>query len=312
MNKLASISIDLDGIACYHAIHGLDAPTNGDPALEKGLPRFLEMMAQLNLPATLFVIGRDLLQPGVANTLRQAAEMGQELANHSFSHDYRLTQQSPEYIANEIRRAGRAIERISGEAPHGFRAPGYNTSEAVMQALEDQNYLYDSSIFPTPAYFALRAAAIGFHAIKRRQSQSLPGDLRQFMAQRKSYRPRKGQLYRSGTAKRARKIWELPIATTPWMRLPFIGTNISISPNYLNKMLAISQGFSSAPIHLELHAADFIDHSDGVAAELIHHQADLRLKAADKINKISSIIEYLQNKREILSMAQIALRLKAR
>ena len=306
MSKLASISIDLDGIACYHAIHGLPAPTAGDPALDKGLPRFLEMMADLNLPATLFVIGRDLAHSGLAGTLRQAAEFGHELANHSFSHDYRLTQQSPDYIANEVRRAGRAIERISGEAPQGFRAPGYNTSEALMQVLEDQNYLYDSSIFPSPAYFSLRAAAIAFHALQKRHSRSLPGDLRQFMARRQSYRPRQGQLYRSAKGDKARKLWELPIATTPLMRLPFIGTNISISPRQLNKWLARSQSLSSAPIHLELHAADFIDDSDGVAPELRQHQADLRIKASVKIDKITNIIRYLSKTRDINSMTQIA------
>ena len=306
MTRFASISIDLDGIACYHAIHGLPAPTGGDAALQKGLPRFLEMMAQLELPATLFVIGRDLVHPEVASTLRQAAEQGHELANHSFSHDYRLTQQSPEHIADEIRRAGRAIERISGEAAQGFRAPGYNTSEALMQALEDQGYLYDSSIFPTPAYFALRATAIGFHALQKRKSRSLPGDLRQFIARRDSYHPRRGQLHRAGRGAQARKIRELPIATTPLLRLPFIGTNISISPKSVNKMLALWQRLSPAPIHLELHAADFIDHTDGVAPQLAQHQADLRIDARHKIDKIYSIISYLKKIREIHGMAHLA------
>ena len=40
--KVCSLSIDLDPIACYYAIHGLPepAPSLGDVILRRGLPRF--------------------------------------------------------------------------------------------------------------------------------------------------------------------------------------------------------------------------------------------------------------------------------
>lgn len=306
MYNFATVSIDLDGIACYHAIHGLPAPSGSDPALDLGLPRFLEMMADLNLPATLFVIGRDLAGAELARNLRQAAESGHELANHSFSHDYRLIHASPETIAGEIRRAGRAIERISGEAPTGFRAPGYNISEAIMDALEDQGYRYDSSIFPAPAYFSLRAGAIAWYALRGKPSRSLPGDPRQFLASRGSYRPHQGALYRNGKGAKGRSLVELPIAALPWLRLPFIGTNLSLSPRRLNQALSQALRLSSAPINLELHAADFIDHSDGVDPALSQRQRDLSLAASTKIARLREVIASLAEHGQVISLASLA------
>ena len=56
------VSVDLDDVGCYHAIHGLPPPSQQQlgNVLERCLPRFLELFGQLNVLATFFVIGRDL------------------------------------------------------------------------------------------------------------------------------------------------------------------------------------------------------------------------------------------------------------
>ena len=63
--RLASISIDVDEIHCYTAIHGLSQP----PAearwavYTRALPRFEKLLAAHGIRATLFVVGRDLDNP---------------------------------------------------------------------------------------------------------------------------------------------------------------------------------------------------------------------------------------------------------
>ncbi|MBN2358877.1 MAG: polysaccharide deacetylase family protein, partial [Deltaproteobacteria bacterium] len=132
----ATVSIDIDGIGCYHAIHGLSAPTGVDPMYAVAMPRFLELVAGLRLKATLFAVGRDAETAAAAQLLRRASDDGHEVANHSYRHDYRLIRQPAIEIESDLAAAHRAIEQATGIAPRGFRAPGYNVSDALLDALE--------------------------------------------------------------------------------------------------------------------------------------------------------------------------------
>jgi hypothetical protein len=305
--RQASISIDLDGIACYHQIHGLPVPAGPDPAYACGLPRFLELMQELGVPATLFAIGRDLIDAQVAGGIRQAVDAGHEIANHSFGHDYRLTQRPAAEIAADLRRAHRAIERVAGEAPRGFRAPGYNTSEAVLDALEALGYGYDSSLFPAPAYFGMRAAAIGLYALRRQPSRSLVGDPRQFLAQREPFRPRRGALHRPGRGPSSRRLLELPVAVLPWVRFPYIGTSLGLLPAPAGQLLTRAQALSAAPVVVELHLADFIDATDpGVSPALAARQRDLRVPAAVKLGRLRAALVPLCGARQVLRLDGLA------
>src|SRR5512143_2346257 len=97
--RRCAISIDLDGIACYYRIHGLGAP----PAelehviLERALPRAARLFAARGVHVTWFVVGRDAdadagadraRRAASAARLRDLADRGDELGNHSYSHPY--------------------------------------------------------------------------------------------------------------------------------------------------------------------------------------------------------------------------------
>ena len=97
------VSVDLDDLACYHAIHGLAAPdpSHAGVVLERCLPRFLALFDELGVRATFFVVGRDLQRDLAAGgrgaaLLRQALAAGHELGNHSFAHAYDLVRWAPE------------------------------------------------------------------------------------------------------------------------------------------------------------------------------------------------------------------------
>src|SRR3954451_14262208 len=112
---LFSVSVDLDGLGCYAAIHGLHGPLD-DRALRAvpdiAVQRFCELFAALRIPATFFVIGREA---GIApQTLRSAAAEGHEIGSHSFAHDYALSRKPREAISADLFAAERAIDEATG------------------------------------------------------------------------------------------------------------------------------------------------------------------------------------------------------
>ena len=147
------VSVDLDDLVCYHAIHGLPPPSDEQRGLvlERCLPRFLELFDELGVRATFFVIGRDLerdLKSGGAGAklLQQALRAGHELANHSYAHSYDLVTKSSHEIFEDILRCDVLLRSI-GARPQGFRAPGYTHDRNVVDlAVRDPDELALGSI----------------------------------------------------------------------------------------------------------------------------------------------------------------------
>src|SRR5687768_10210434 len=113
--KLASISVDLDEIPCYAAIHGLDVPAGSERAIyERAVPRLRALFAKHEVPATFFVIGTDLDVEQNRDAIDGLYRDGHEIANHSWHHRYDLSRRSRAEVREEITRCGDAIERTTG------------------------------------------------------------------------------------------------------------------------------------------------------------------------------------------------------
>ena len=119
-----AFTVDLDPTPAYYAIHGLPWNGGADPILRDGLRRLIDLLKEEGIPATLFVTGGSL-GPGEWALLRDAAAAGCELADHSFSHDYRRSLRPQEDIVMDLKRNSFAIREATGVTPRGFRAPGY-------------------------------------------------------------------------------------------------------------------------------------------------------------------------------------------
>ena len=86
----ASVTIDLDGIGCYHSIHGLEPPGAEDPIYEVALDRFLELVTDLEIDATLWpeIWYKGGSEPGVfATTWRLVGSDGREFVVAAFLND---------------------------------------------------------------------------------------------------------------------------------------------------------------------------------------------------------------------------------
>jgi peptidoglycan/xylan/chitin deacetylase (PgdA/CDA1 family) len=307
----ASLTIDVDSLRCYREVHGLPRRDDdgNDPIFTRALPRFLDVMAKLGRRATLFVVGRDLRTPAAAEVIRAAAEAGHEIASHSHAHDYRLSRLPPVRIALDLEAAEEAIWQVTGQRPVGFRAPGYNQSEALFDAIEERGYHYDSSFLPTPAYFAARALAIGLYRVRLRHTRSLVGDPREFSAPRGPFIPAVGARHRPAErGERQRSFLEIPMGVASAARLPWIGTTIALAADVVGTTLTRAALLDEdTPAVLELHAMDFLgDDDDGVEPALRSAQPDLKVPLAAKLRRLERTMARVCAQRDVLPLAELA------
>ena len=311
--KRVAVSIDLDGLPCYYRIHGLGtAPSELEHViLERALPRAANLFASRGMHVTWFVVGRDADADAalpdraqrVANgsRLRTLAEYGDELGNHSYSHPYELARLSADAVDDEIANCERVLRGL-GIQPRGFRAPGYDVSPAMLDSLAKRGYRYDSSVFPTPGYYAAKAAVMGALAIARQPSGAVMTNPLALAAPPDPYRPAMSSPWRRGQA----PLVELPIAVTPWTRLPAIGTTLIVMPPPLRAHL-LSAMASRAFFNFELHGIDFADaEKDGIPGELVARQADLRVPIAEKLARLEAILDELGKHRRFATLAEVA------
>jgi peptidoglycan/xylan/chitin deacetylase (PgdA/CDA1 family) len=288
--RVVSVSVDLDSIDCYWRIHALPGePPEGvrRAILRRCLPRFAEVFARHGVPATFFVVGRDLQDDADgAALLAELARAGHELANHSYTHPYDLVRLGAPAIADEIDRAHGAIADCTGHAPVGFRAPGYAISAELIDLLASRRYRYDSSTFPSVPYYGAKAAIMAAMRVLGRPSGSYLATPRVLTAPRLPYRPAAGAPYRSGDA----AIVELPITVTPVLRLPVIGTSVVAAPEWMRRRL-VAAALRAPFFNLEMHGIDLADvDGDEMPPGLVARQPELRRPLAYKLAALEATL----------------------
>ncbi len=292
-----SVSVDLDGLSCYAAIHGLPAGALSARSLravpEVALARFCELFAEEKIAGTFFAIGSELELPGAAAALGKAARAGHEVGSHSHSHDYALSRRAPAEIADDLARAETAIWSATGARPRGFRAPGYTLSPALLAAVRARGYLYDSSLLPSPPYYLAKAAAVGLYALRGRPSQSILGGVGQLFAGR-------GPHLREG-------VRELPVATLPFLRGPVFGTVVlGVGEPIAAALLRFGQ--AGGHLNLELHGIDALDSTDTDSPALASVQPGLALPASVKLGRLRALLRRLRARGEACTLESAALR----
>ncbi|HEX8790362.1 MAG TPA: polysaccharide deacetylase family protein [Polyangiaceae bacterium] len=285
--RLCAVSVDLDEIPNYFAIHGLPTPAGPEASLvyDVAVDRLRALADERRMPLTLFAIGSDLGRPQSAAKLRAAREHGFEIANHSLDHRYDFVRLGRDEIRRQVQAGADAIERAVGERPVGFRAPGYTITDEVFEVLDELGVAYDSSVFPSPSYYAAKTVKIGTIALRGRQSSSIVDNPAVLLAPTRPYRI--GRPYwRKGQGLR-----ELPVQVTRGARLPFIGTSVTMGGPRVARMLA-RMCVGEPLVNLELHGIDVLDADDGLEA-LRPHQPDVRVPRARKLEALSAVCEEL-------------------
>lgn len=290
--RLCAVSVDLDEIPCYTAIHGLTLPLTAaaeQAVYRKALPRLAALFAAHDVRATLFAIGRDLEQEHASAALRELAQQGHEIGNHSYGHRYDLTRMPEHEMREQVARGSEVIERAVGRRPVGFRAPGYTFTDKLQRVLQELEVGYDSSVFPCPAYYAPKLLAIGAYRLLNRPTRSIPDHPRVLTAPGDPYRM--GDTY----TRRGDQLLELPVGVTrdATGRLPFIGTSLTLAGR-TGALILCRMIEGRELINLELHGIDASDAEEDELTSLRDAQPDLRKSAATKLEILGAVLERLR------------------
>lgn len=311
-----AVSIDVDALACYYRIHGLGrAPLAlRDVILRRAVPRFAEVLGRARVPATFFLVARDLdpAAPGAGEPgndvaaaralVAQLAADGHELGNHSYSHPYEMARLSSARVGGEIERAHHILGALAGAPVVGFRGPGYDLSVAMLGHLVRLGYRYDSSLFPAPGYYLAKAAVMAALALTGRPSGAVLTNPRALLAPPEPYRPDIRAPWRRGQA----PLVELPVAVTPLGRVPAIGTSLLLAPDLVRAGMIAAMRRRSL-FNFELHGIDLVDaEADRIPPELVRRQPDLRVPLTVKLRRLESMLARIGRRFEICTLRDAA------
>ncbi|MFH6603650.1 polysaccharide deacetylase family protein [Maribacter algicola] len=226
--RAASLSLDLDNKWSYMKNNGSDNWNEFQSYLDIFVPYVLELLKELDLKLTFFVVGQDAEFEKNHKYLKMIADEGHEIGNHSFKHETFLHLYTKEELQVEIEKAHTAIKKVTGRDCKGFRGPGFTWSQELFEVLEEKGYCYDSSTFPT--IIGPLARMYYFKTSKltdeqKKERKELFGKLSDGFMKLRPY---------FWTLKNNRRLYEVPVTTMPLFRLP-------IHMTYLVYLSAISE-----------------------------------------------------------------------
>ncbi|MFP4380988.1 MAG: polysaccharide deacetylase family protein [Candidatus Sumerlaeia bacterium] len=261
-SPIATIQVDLDSLWAVKQVYGIpvqEQDIEDDPLFETGLTRILEMLDERETKATLFVIGKDCESEKKVRLLKQAADAGHKLANHSYHHPIGMGNLPPEEILAEIEKTNAAIEQISGSTPIGFRSPGYDISPAIIDALIRAGMRYDASILPSPFTAVMRVVA---GLIARGGSAAGKGHYGRgplWKAPTSPYVPDPQYPWKeAGNDSNApQQLMEFPVSVSPGLRMPIhAGIAIQFGLQWLRRSLRKLASRDHAQVHYVFHLTD--------------------------------------------------------
>lgn len=145
------LSFDVEEFFQVEAAAAAVCPSQWDnwpKRLARPLDVILELLAEHKTLATFFVLGWVARHEG--HLVRRIAKQGHEIASHGMSHSM-LTRISPEGFRRELLDSRRLLEDTCGQSVKGYRAPTFsvtNQTAWVLDVLAENDFLYDSSVFP--------------------------------------------------------------------------------------------------------------------------------------------------------------------
>lgn len=217
------VSIDMDTYREYRRLVDPDGDADGPCFYDDGIPRFLDLFDACGIRATFFMIGCDADRSSNCARVREIAARGHEIANHSHTHPYNFRTLSRDEKRAEIVNADAAIADVVGTRPVGFRTPSLDVDPETLELLAENDYLYDSSIFPGPFMWAFMLYGKLF---VRHDEYSL-GSFLTPTAPAQPYYPNATKLHRRAPARAEQgvsSLIEIPISVVPGIGLPFYGT----------------------------------------------------------------------------------------
>lgn len=143
---VSCLTFDFDGVSIW--LRMFDEPSatalsRGEFGARVGVPRLLDLLRREGIAATFFTPGHTV--DSFPEICRRIVADGHELAHHGYFHlDTGALDEAG--ARAELERGIASIERVSGCAPVGYRAPGGFLSQATLELLPEYGFAYDSSL----------------------------------------------------------------------------------------------------------------------------------------------------------------------
>jgi hypothetical protein len=256
-----------------------------------------------NLKITFFIVGQDASLEKNFDAIKQIADAGHDIGNHSFSHEPWMHLYQEAEIDCEIARTEEHIGRVTGRKLNGFRGPGYACSPMILKVLKQRGYAYDASTLPT--YLGPLARAYYFMKTKlppeeKGRRKTLFGKWSDGRQPLKPYR----WAVDGGT------LIEIPLTTMPVTRIP-IHFSYLIYLSLFSRASALAYfrlalklcKVSGVQPSLLLHPLDFLGGED--VAELSFFPG-MNLQAEKKLELVSDALRMLSIEFAIVDLAQHA------
>lgn len=295
MYKLASISVDFEDLSHFFRTLGLEPKVSSQKLYHCMVYRFLELFKELDIRATFFFIGSDASKPENRQVIRAIADAGHEIANHTMTHPFGFRRCSREEKLDEIATADKVLADIAGCAVVGFRAPCGDIDSDILDILESLDYTYDSSVYPSP-WNPLQN--IVYYILSNGRPLGM-GEWKCGWAPAQPYQPGE-EVWRRGV----RTLFEMPIATIPYIRIPFYSTPLlafgMASFDYVWPLVR-----KRRILNYQLHSIDLVDFvTDNVSDDLRRHPAMKRDLNA-KTNMLKAALSQVAQFYQILPMKEI-------
>jgi hypothetical protein len=254
----AAVSIDVDTLSSIYKGRGCRRP-DGYTFLEfrQGLETISNFFGNYEIKTTLFMVGKDFEYAPNHAAIRAIHNHGHEIANHSMTHPQGFRWLSAEQMEEEIQNMSKACEKVIGMKPVGFRSPGWNIGDSAIEILKRNEYIYDSSVFPTYLMPIMKFSHWASMSSQPRPNRTTMGRWRYMFAPLKPYPTSKRTLARRG----ADGIIEFPVSVTPILRIPFFATLLLFTGNEFYERLYKTIHSWKLPIHFQMHLSDFVDYS---------------------------------------------------
>ncbi|MBI1971525.1 MAG: polysaccharide deacetylase family protein [Candidatus Wildermuthbacteria bacterium] len=255
MELRGSISIDIDTLKTHFKGFGLKRGEYDFSDFREGMKNFLDFLDPFNIKATFFIVGRDLLVEQNIPILREAVRRGHEIANHTMNHVQGFRLLSSREKEKEVELSERLIEQHVGQRPVGFRNPGWNINNDMVEILGRRGYLYDSSIFPSFLNPLLKLMHYRAMSDRPFPDRTTLGRMEYMFAPVRPYHPSLSSFSKKGTA----PLIEFPLPVVPGIRVPFFATFLLKTGLPFFKISYAALKALKRPIIYEFHLFDFVD-----------------------------------------------------
>jgi polysaccharide deacetylase family protein (PEP-CTERM system associated) len=157
-NKLQSattlvnaMTIDVEDYFQVSAFKTQISPSKWDSfecRVEQNTNLVLDILLANQVKATFFTLG--WVADRYPKLIRRIVSEGHELASHGYGHQM-ITDLTPSEFKDDILRAKKTLENISGTEILGYRAPSFSVGKSTLWAhdiLAESGYRYSSSVYP--------------------------------------------------------------------------------------------------------------------------------------------------------------------